>query len=38
MSFLTTRPEALNSAAGTLHGIGSAVSVANAASAAPPQG
>ena len=38
MSFLTTRPEALNSAAGSLHGIGTAVSAANAASAAPTTG
>ena len=38
MSFLTTRPEALNSAAGALHGIGAAVSAANASSAAPTTG
>jgi hypothetical protein len=35
MSFVTTRPEALTAAAGSLQGIGSAMSAQNAAAAAP---
>jgi hypothetical protein len=38
MSFVTTHPEALAAAAGTLHGIGSAMSAQNAAAAAPTTG
>ena len=38
MSFLTTQPEALAAAAGTLQGIGSAMSSQNAAAAAPTTG
>ena len=38
MSFLTTQPEALASAAGTLSGIGSTLSAQNAAAAAPTTG
>jgi PE family protein len=38
MSFVTTQPEALSAAAGSLHGIGSAVSSQNAAAAAPTTG
>ena len=38
MSFVTTQPEALSAAAGSLHGIGSAVSAQNAAAAAPTTG
>lgn len=38
MSFVTTQPEALSAAAGTLQGIGSALSAQNAASAAPTTG
>jgi PE family len=38
MSFLTTQPEALAAAAGTLHGIGSALSAQNSAAAAPTTG
>lgn len=38
MSFVTTHPEALSAAAGSLHGIGSGVSAQNAAAAAPTTG
>ena len=38
MSFVTTQPEALAAAAGTLQGIGSAMSAQNAAAAAPTTG
>ena len=38
MSFLTTQPEALAAAAGTLSGIGSTLSAQNAAAAAPTTG
>lgn len=38
MSFVTTQPEALTAAAGTLSGIGSTVSAQNAAAAAPTTG
>jgi len=38
MSFVTTLPEALLAAAGTLQGIGSALSAQNAAAAAPTTG
>lgn len=38
MSFVTTQPEALAAAAGTLQGIGSALSAQNAAAAAPTTG
>jgi PE family protein len=38
MSFVTTRPEALTAAAGSLQGIGSAMSAQNAAAAAPTTG
>jgi len=38
MSFVTTQPEALAAAAGTLSGIGSALSAQNAAAAAPTTG
>jgi hypothetical protein len=38
MSFVTTQPEALASAAGTLQGIGSTLSAQNAAAAAPTTG
>ena len=38
MSFVTTHPEALAAAAGTLQGIGSALSAQNAAAAAPTTG
>ncbi len=38
MSFVTTHPEALTSAASTLQGIGSGVSAQNAAAAAPTTG
>jgi hypothetical protein len=38
MSFLATRPEALAAAAGSLHGIGSAVTAANTAAATPTTG
>ncbi len=38
MSFVTTQPEALVAAAGTLQGIGSAMSAQNAAAAAPTTG
>ena len=38
MSFVTTQPEALAAAAGTLQGIGSAMSAQNAAAAAPTAG
>jgi PE family len=38
MSFVTTQPEALTSAAGTLQGIGSSISAQSAASAAPTTG
>ncbi|MEZ0365316.1 PE family protein [Mycobacterium sp. pUA109] len=38
MSFVTTQPEALTSAASTLQGIGSALAAQNAASAAPTTG
>ena len=38
MSFVTTQPEVLTSAAGTQHGIGSAMSAQNAAAAAPTTG
>ena len=38
MSFVTTQPELLTSAAGTLTGIDSAVSAQNAAAAAPTTG
>ena len=38
MSFVTTQPEALSAAAGSLQGIGSGVSAQNAAAAAPTTG
>jgi hypothetical protein len=38
MSFLTTQPEALAAAAGTLQGIGSSLGAQNAAAAAPTTG
>jgi hypothetical protein len=38
MSYVTTHPEALAAAAGTLHGIGAAMSSQNAAAAAPTTG
>src|ERR1700690_1440810 len=38
MSFVTTQPQMLSAAAGNLHGIGSAVSTANAAAAGPTTG
>ncbi|GFG65030.1 PE family protein [Mycobacterium kubicae] len=38
MSYLTTQPEALASAAGTLQGIGSAMNSQNVAAAAPTTG
>jgi PE family len=38
MSFVTTHPEALRAAAGSLQGIGSAVSSQNAAAEAPTTG
>lgn len=38
MSFVTTQPEALTSAAGNLAGLGSALSAQNAAAAAPTTG
>jgi len=38
MSFLTTQPEALTAAAGSLLGIGSSMSAQNAAAAAPTTG
>jgi hypothetical protein len=38
MSFVTTQPEALSAAAGSLHGIGAGVSAQNAAAAAPTLG
>jgi hypothetical protein len=38
MSMVTTHPEAMSAAAGSLHGIGSAVSSQNAAAAAPTTG
>jgi len=38
MSFVSTQPEALTAAAGTLRGIGSAMSAQNAAAAAPTTG
>ncbi|MGO9224177.1 PE family protein [Mycobacterium sp.] len=38
MSFVTTQPEALCAAAGTLQGIGSAMNAQNAAAAAPTTG
>jgi hypothetical protein len=38
MSFLTTHPEALTAAAGSLQGIGSSVNAQNAAAAAPTTG
>jgi hypothetical protein len=38
MSFVTTHPEALLAAAGSLHGIGSGVNAQNAASEAPTTG
>ena len=38
MSFVSTQPEALTSAAGVLQGIGSAMSARNAAAAAPTTG
>src|ERR1700736_6068632 len=38
MSFVTTQPEALSAAAGSLQGIGSAVNSQNAAAAAPTTG
>ncbi len=38
MSFVTTQPEALAAAAGTLQGIGSALSAQNTAAAAPTTG
>jgi PE family len=38
MSFVTTQPEALTAAAGSLQGIGSALSAQNAAAAAPTTG
>jgi hypothetical protein len=38
MSFVTTQPEALTTAAGSLQGIGSAMSAQNSAAAAPTTG
>jgi hypothetical protein len=38
MSFVTTQPEALSAAAGSLQGIGTAVNAQNAAAAAPTTG
>jgi hypothetical protein len=38
MSFVTTQPELLGAAAGTLQGIGSAMTAGNAAAAAPTTG
>jgi hypothetical protein len=38
MSFVTTQPDALSAAAGSLQGIGSGVSSQNAAAAAPTTG
>ncbi|GFG74908.1 PE family protein [Mycobacterium botniense] len=38
MSFVTTQPEALTAAAGSLQGIGSAMAAQNAAAAAPTTG
>jgi len=38
MSYVTTQPEALAAAAGTLQGLGSAMSAQNAAAAAPTTG
>ncbi|MBO0864442.1 MAG: PE family protein, partial [Mycobacterium sp.] len=38
MSFVTTQPEALSSAAGSLQGIGSSLSAQNAAAEAPTTG
>jgi PE family len=38
MSFVTTQPEALSAAAGSLQGIGSSVNAQNAAAAAPTTG
>jgi len=38
MSFVTTQPEALTAAAGTLSGIGSSLSAQNAAAAVPTTG
>ena len=38
MSFVTTQPEALTTAAGTLQGLGSAMAAQNAAAAAPTTG
>jgi PE family len=38
MSFVTTQPEALTSAAGTLQGIGSSMSAQSAAAATPTTG
>src|ERR1700744_3301413 len=38
MSFVTTQPEALTAAAGTLQGIGATMSAQNAAAAAPTTG
>jgi hypothetical protein len=38
MSFVSTQPEALTAAAGTLQGIGSSMSAQNAAAAAPKTG
>ncbi|HYB35159.1 MAG TPA: PE family protein [Mycobacterium sp.] len=38
MSFVTTQPEALAAAAGSLHGIGSGMCAQNAAAAAPTTG
>jgi hypothetical protein len=38
MAYVTTQPEALAAAAGTLHGIGSTLSSQNAAAAAPTTG
>jgi PE family len=38
MSFVTTQPEALTTAAGTLQGLGSAMAAGNMAAAAPTTG
>ncbi|OHU81211.1 PE family protein [Mycobacterium talmoniae] len=38
MSFVTTQPEALTAAAGTLQGLGSSLAAQNAAAAAPTTG
>jgi PE family len=38
MSFVSTQPEVLTAAAGTLQGIGSSMSAQNAAAAAPTTG